>query len=630
MNGENGAENSNGLVPSSGQSSDRAADSEQIDLAEELRRVKEINRALIGRVERSMNLQGEGAFTLFEAAISFETKVRERTAELERTLHRLESSNRDLLVAKENADAANQAKSKFLATMSHEIRTPMNGILATTELLSTTDLSDRQQRAVDRVHRSAETLLNIINDILDFSRLDADRLELSIDDFDLRDAVEGTVELLAEHAHQKGLELTCDIDPTLPMTARGDVNRICQILTNLVGNAVKFTDDGQISVRVGRHARSGDDATAIRIEVIDTGIGLTPNARQEVFHAFNQIESSMARRFGGSGLGLAISRSLVELMGGSIGVHSTPQRGSTFWFTVPEAIDGSSEDLTGSPWSTILRDRQILIVDENATTRTTIARPLIAHGAVCSESDDPGTVAGAISGLCEPSERPDVVLIDAMLHGEHAASIGLSHLAPPMILLHPPGHDATWPTSMSNIAGFLCKPLRQLELLDMVVGVISDNGDRPNDRSESRHGFGSEEVERIGLDVLLVEDNEINRETAVDLLEYLGCPVDVAAEGGQALEMIGRKHYDIVLMDCQMPLVDGYQATREIRRKEEATDSGRRIPIIAMTGNAMAGDRQSCLDAGMDDFLSKPYTLDELRTLLTAWRHKIGAATAQR
>ena len=596
---------------------------DRASLLEELRRVKEINRALMDRVERSMDLQGDGAFTLFEAAISLETKVRERTAQLESTLRRLERSNVDLKVAKEAADAANRAKSKFLATMSHEIRTPMNGILATTELLCATDLSDRQQRAVVRVHRSAEALLNIINDILDFSRLEADRMDLEVVDFDLRDAIEGTVELLSEHAHQKGLELTCDIEPVLPNSASGDVNRICQILTNLVGNAVKFTNQGEISVRVGRHGRYGDEASTIRVEVIDTGIGLTQGVRDEVFKAFNQVENSSARRFGGSGLGLTISRRLVELMDGEIGVESAPGHGSTFWFTVPKAIDVAAGGLAESPLSTALSGRLILIIDDNQKTRESIARPLTAHGAVCCDVSGVEAVSGSVTGKCEAIDRPDVVILDAELPLESAAGTGSNPFAPPVILLQSPGHDATMPLLPNTIAGVLSKPVRQIELLETVAAAIVGGREQLDAAARPAVGFGIDSSERIGLDVLLAEDNEINRETAVDLLEFLGCTVRVAADGEQALDMIGRGTYDIVLMDCQMPRVDGYEATREVRKQEARDDTGRRIPIIALTGNAMHGDREHCLDVGMDDFLSKPYTLDTLQSLLKRWRDTI-------
>ncbi len=441
-----------------------------------------VNERLMDRVERDMDMQGN-SFSLFQTAISLESTVNQRTAALTQAMHELEKRNRELRASNEAAEAASRAKSAFLATMSHELRTPMNGVVGMTELLLHGNLAPPQRRSAELIRRSALSLLRILNDILDFSKIEAGQLETESLSFDLRRTADHAVSVLQPQIGAKRLQLRMDWPEDLPTAVVGDPTRFAQIVTNLVGNAIKFTASGAVTVRA-RLAEENGHGLKFHFEVEDTGVGIAPEAVSRLFQPFTQSDSSITRKYGGSGLGLAIVRRLCQLMGGDCGVRSAPGRGSTFWFDLALKRDPMGASAAPTGVFQVLRPRR---------------------------------VGGA-----------------------------------------------------------------------------------------------------AGLNVLLVEDNLINQEVTLGMLELIGARASVADNGLRALEMLTMPHeFDLVLMDCQMPEMDGLEATRRTRIFEAA--NGARVPIVALTANAMVGDRDQCLEAGMDDFLSKPFQLRELAAAINRW-----------
>jgi CheY-like chemotaxis protein len=501
--------------------------------------------------------------------------------------------------------------------MSHEIRTPMNGVLGMTELmLGSASLDRRQRRYAENISLSAETLLGIINDILDFSKIEAGKLELDSAPFDLRETVEEVAELMADQASQKGLELLCDFGPTLRPNRIGDGLRVRQVLLNLVGNAVKFTKEGQVLIRVSHANAESKNDDALLFEVIDTGIGIDTENVARIFDSFSQEDGSVTRRFGGTGLGLAISRQLVELMGGGIGVDSERGQGTTFWFTVTMKSLASQEDLEHKD----LSGARVLIVDDNATNRELLVTQLTSWGLDVSEAASGYEAIDAI----EKGPCPEIILLDLKMPGmnglETAAKIRAREdgAATKIVLLSSLSGQLNEAERVNlRIESTLTKPVRQTLLQNCLSGLLNpEDVDEPHPEKPVESPGTS--VAPLNVSVLLVEDNIVNQEVAKAMLTKLGCTTTSAINGKEAVDIVihQEKRFDVILMDCQMPEMDGFTATKAIRENERLAGNTVTQPIIALTANALTGDRERCLEAGMNDYLSKPFTLPALRSII--------------
>jgi signal transduction histidine kinase/DNA-binding response OmpR family regulator/HPt (histidine-containing phosphotransfer) domain-containing protein len=561
-------------------------------------------------------VEGRGA-ALTHHRDELERQVSVRTEQLEK--------------AKNAAEAASRAKSAFLATMSHEIRTPMNGVLGMTEMLLGTDLTETQRNYTRLVKQSGEHLLVIINDILDFSKIEAGKLTVEYINFNLWDLLDDIHTVYTPQAEAKNILLHFDIANDIPVAICGDPNRLRQIMANLLGNALKFTEQGRILARV-RIASEDNQAVMLRFEVHDTGIGISRDARSRIFEAFSQADDSTTRKYGGTGLGLAISKQLVELMGGAIGVENALTQGSIFWFTVAFDKRRVDPDAAGDHQHTI-DGLRVLLVDEHETSRVGLERHLATWRVVCDAAESADEALERLDEATRAGQPYDAAIIDMELSHTSglllAAQIKLDAAArATRLVLLSPERLAADPVQRreAGVAYQLIKPARAADLFACLAtpprGQVA-----PAPRFLPARPLQLDASRPRTRRVLLAEDNPVNVEVARAMLESLDMQVDCARNGLDALQAMRTNSYDAVLMDCQMPVMDGFAATAEIRREEREAGRGRVLPIIAITANALQGDREACLAAGMDDYVSKPFSQQELAAVIGRWMALPLAAT---
>jgi len=586
------------------------------------------------------------------------TDVKIAQEELRQSTKHLHNSNRQLDQALKEAQAAARVKASFLATVSHELRTPMNGVIGMTDLLMDTEPSEEQQSYIQPIRQCGEALLSLINDILEYGKIEAGKLEMECIDFNLRTTVEDVLSQFAERAQTKGLEITGLVHAAVPTGLRGDPGRLRQILTNFVGNAVKFTKQGDVTVQAFLE-KDLVDAVVVRFEVTDSGIGISPEVQARLFQPFIQADSSTSRKYGGTGLGLAISKQLAEQMGGSVGITSQPGQGSTFWCTA-HFIKQTTSPLAIIP-SAELTGRRVLIVDDNESNRIILHHLVTGWGMVDDQAQDATSAIALIEQQARHGVSYDVAIVDMLMPGKDGLQFAKEMKVHPvgslvrlviLTSLIQRGHAEL--ARQAGFVAYLTKPVRHDQLSNCLRTVLGLSGlvsegkpaavTIPSVPFITRHTLA--EIESAPR-ILVAEDNLINQKLTVRMLEKLGYQADVVENGQEALAALARSSYAVVLMDCQMPIVDGFEATRLIRQREQArgnvelgiendelniVDSppsiphstlsihhSRHIPIVALTANAMSGDRERCLAAGMDDYLTKPVRKEDLRGALNRW-----------